>query len=115
MAHTACATCHSKGDQPGVLSVGCASSRARVSVALRNTTETLARELAHPTESTPGWSPFEWQVAQAVCAMHGVSAVLSGKLRWQGPAHWTEFLRDQRAHTARRYERIKELLALIDA
>jgi hypothetical protein len=47
--------------------------------------------------------------------MHGVSAVLSGKLRWEGPAHWTEFLRDQRAHTARHYERIKELLTLIDA
>jgi hypothetical protein len=47
--------------------------------------------------------------------MHGVSAVLSGKLRWQGPAQWTQFLRDQRAHTARRYERIKELLTLLDA
>jgi hypothetical protein len=82
--------------------------------ALRNTTEILAHELAHPTEATPSWSAFEWQVAQAVCAMHGVSAVLSGTLLWQGPAEWTQFLRDQRAQTARRYERISELLIQID-
>jgi hypothetical protein len=85
-----------------------------VQTALRNTTETLAAELAHPTENTPCWSPFEWQVAPAVCAMHGVSAMLSEKLRWQGPAQWTQFLRDQRTHTARRYERINELLTLLD-
>jgi Uncharacterised nucleotidyltransferase len=86
-----------------------------VQSALRITTETLARELAHPTHSTPAWSPFEWQVAQAVCAIHGVSAMLSTRLCWQGPAPWTQFLRDQLAHTTRRYERIKELLSLIDA
>jgi hypothetical protein len=86
-----------------------------VQSALRNTTETLAQELAYPTENIPRWSAFEWQVAQAVCAMHGVSAVLSGKLRWQGPAHWSQFLCDQRAHTACRYERIRQLLTLLDA
>jgi Uncharacterised nucleotidyltransferase len=86
-----------------------------VQSALRNTTETLARELAHPTENTPAWTPFEWQVAQAVCAIHGVSAVLSGTLPWQGPARWTQFLHEQRAHTTRRYARIQELLTLIDA
>ena len=82
--------------------------------ALRNTTEILAHELAQPTQTTPNWSAFEWQVAQAVCAMHGVSAVLSGTLLWQGPAEWSQFLHDQRAQTARRYERISELLILID-
>ena len=82
--------------------------------ALRNTTEILAHELAHPTQATPSWSAFEWQVARAVCAMHGVSAVLSGTLLWQGPAEWTQFLRDQRTQTKRRYERISELLIQID-
>jgi Uncharacterised nucleotidyltransferase len=85
-----------------------------VQSALSTTTEALAAELAHPTQTTPSWSPFEWQVAQAVCAMHGVAAVLSEKLRWQGPEQWTRFLREQRTHTTRRYGRIQELLTLID-
>jgi hypothetical protein len=102
---------------------GCAQSPAvpvrmpplrTVHSALRNTTEILAHELARPTQTTPNWSAFEWQVAQAVCAMHGVSAVLSGTLLWQGPAEWTQFLHEQRAQTARRYERISELLIQID-
>ncbi len=83
--------------------------------ALRTTTERLARELAQPTELAPDWSDFEWRVARAVAAMHGVSPLLSAKLRWQGPASWNEFLRDQRAHTAARHPRIMEFLQLIDA
>lgn len=98
-------------------------TRARIEVppakalqaALRETTETLARELAHPTNRAPDWSDFEWLVARAVAAMHGVSPLLSGALRWRGPAGWSEFLRDQRAHTVARHPRILDLLELIDA
>lgn len=86
-----------------------------IHAALLNTTETLARELANPTRAEPRWSDFEWHVAQAVCAMHGVSGLLAGRLRWHGPAEWTGFLRDQQAQTARRHERIQGVLAPLDA
>lgn len=86
-----------------------------VQEALRTTTERLAHELAQPTDRAPDWSDFQWRVARAVAAMHGVSPLLSGTLRWQGPAGWTEFLRGQKAHTAARHPRIVELLRVIDA
>ena len=81
--------------------------------ALRKTTETLAHELAHPTESAPEWSDFEWLVARAVAAIHGVSPLLCSRLRWRGPPGWTQFLEEQRAHTANRHQRIEELLRLM--
>lgn len=40
--------------------------------ALRETTERLANELAEPTDTAPDWSGFEWNIARAVAAMHGV-------------------------------------------
>jgi hypothetical protein len=82
--------------------------------ALRKTTEALARELANPTLIAPDWSETEWLVARAVSAIHGVSALLADKLRWQGPVGWTEFLVEQKAHTAKRFARIHQLLQLID-
>jgi hypothetical protein len=82
--------------------------------ALRKITESLAKELACPTQLAPDWSDFEWTVARAVAAMHGVSPLLSRTLRWQGPAGWVQFLEEQRAHTAKRHRRIDELLRLID-
>jgi hypothetical protein len=85
-----------------------------LAAALRKTTETLASELAHPSNVAPDWSDFEWLVARAVAAMHGVSPLLSRVLRWQGPAGWAEFLADQRHHTESRYQRIRELLLLLD-
>src|SRR5258708_30571040 len=77
---------------------------------LRKITEVLAKELACPTQVAPDWSEFEWIVARAVAAMHGVSPLLSRALRWQGPAGWTGFLEDQRAHTAKRHVCIDDLL-----
>jgi len=77
---------------------------------LRKITEVLAKELACPTQAAPDWSEFEWIVARAVAAMHGVSPLLSRVLRWQGPAGWREFLEEQRAHTAKRHVRIEDLL-----
>src|SRR2546429_7288972 len=85
-----------------------------VQAALRKTTETLATELARPTTSAPDWSDFEWCVARAVAAMHGVSPLLSSTVRWQGPPGWAQFLEEQRVHTASRHRRIVELLRLLD-
>ncbi|HLZ97906.1 MAG TPA: nucleotidyltransferase family protein [Steroidobacteraceae bacterium] len=81
---------------------------------LRKITETLARELASPTLRPPSWSDFEWNIARAVAAMHGVSPLLSKTLRWRGPAAWMVFLEEQQTHTAARHRRITELLTDID-
>jgi hypothetical protein len=81
---------------------------------LRKITETLAAELACSTQRAPDWSDFEWQIARAVSAMHGVSPLLSKTLRWQGPVGWMTFLEEQRIHTATRHRRIAELLKHID-
>lgn len=83
-------------------------------VTLRKITETLARELASPTRIAPDWSEFEWIVARAVAAMHGISPLLSRALHWRGPAGWAEFLEEQRTHTARRHVRIDGVLQRID-
>jgi hypothetical protein len=85
-----------------------------VQAALSKITETLASELARPTDIAPDWSDFEWLVARAVAAIHGVSPLLSSALHWQGPPGWVQFLEEQRAHTVSRHRRIGELLHLID-
>ena len=77
---------------------------------LRKITERFAWELADPAPLAPDWSEFEWIVARAVAAMHGVSPLLSRTLRWHGPVGWAEFLEEQRAHTTRRHVRIADLL-----
>jgi hypothetical protein len=87
---------------------------AALQAALRKTTETLAAELARPTRIVPAWSDFEWTIARAAAAMHGVSPLLSRTLRWNGPASWREFLDQQHTHTANRHVRIVELLQRID-
>jgi len=86
------------------------AQQAKLQAALIKVTETLARELAQPTESVPDWSEFEWHVGRAVAAMHGASPLLAAVLRWHGPAAWVQFLEQQRAHTAARHLRIEELL-----
>jgi Uncharacterised nucleotidyltransferase len=83
--------------------------------ALRNTTERLAGELARPSEHAPAWSPAEWAVARAVAAIHGVSPLLAEALRWRGPEDFRQFLIEQKAHTARRFVRVQQLLELIDS
>jgi hypothetical protein len=82
---------------------------------LRKITETLAGELARPTLVAPDWSPIEWRLARAVAVIHCVSPLLSGSLRWEGPAQWRDFLAAQKAHVAARHRRIQELLDQIDA
>src|ERR1700688_997146 len=81
---------------------------------LRKTTERFAWELANPAPLAPEWSEFEWIVARAVAAMHGISPLLSRTLRWQGPAGWNGFLEEQRTHTAKRHVRIDDLLMHLD-
>jgi len=83
--------------------------------ALRATTETLMRELVAPSDDAPAWSDDEWRVAQAVATIHGISPLLSERLRWTGPGYWRDFLRAQRDHTERRHARIAMLLERIDA
>ena len=85
-----------------------------IQAALRTTSETLAHELARPTEEVPDWSACEWRVARAVAVLHGVSPVLSRRLRWAGPGDWLGFLAAQRTHTLLRYQRIQALLQTID-
>ena len=77
-------------------------------------TESLASELVHPSLAVPDWSDLEWRMAQAASAMHGVSPLLRGKLRWEGPPGWTAFLREQFAHVSARHVRIEELRSRLD-
>src|ERR1700730_18850660 len=81
---------------------------------LRKITERLAEELGSPKQAAPDWSECEWIVARAVAAMHGVSPLLSRALRSQGPAGWSGFLEEQRAHTEKRHLRIEDLLLRLD-
>jgi len=83
--------------------------------ALRRITERLAYELAQPTADAPDWSDFEWQLARAVAALHGVSPLLATRLQWAGPPAWRSFLESQRAHVVSRHQRIADLLDQLDA
>jgi Uncharacterised nucleotidyltransferase len=87
---------------------------AALQATLCKVTERLARELACASQTAPDWSDYEWTVARAVAAMHGISPLLSRSLLWHGPDVWTSFLEEQRAHTRARHGRIQELLQSID-
>jgi hypothetical protein len=93
---------------------GIAAHPRELQAALTQTTERLAHELAHPTPKAPEWSDFEWSIAKAVAAMHGVSPLLSRALRWRGPEGWMQFLEEQRVHVTQRHARIENLLRQID-
>lgn len=82
--------------------------------ALRRTSEHLAHELAEPRESPPEWNELEWNIAKASAAMHGISAFLARRLRWQGPPRWQEFLHDQLEQGIRREARVDATLAQLD-
>jgi hypothetical protein len=90
-------------------------SLAKVAAALRTTTETLARELAVPTQEPPLWTEFEWHIARAVAGMQGVSSLLHKGLRWEGPESWRWFLHEQRKHSVARHLHIARLLDAIDS
>jgi hypothetical protein len=86
----------------------------RVELALVQATEYFAAELLHPSSQGPNWTDFEWTMARAAAVLHGVTPLLAGVLRWQGPQEWESFLSQQRIHTALRQRRIEALLARID-
>jgi len=87
---------------------------AEIERALCVTTERLTAELGTPSRTAPQWSDFEWQIAQAAAAMHGISPVLSHWLLWEGPASWQRFLQQQQDHTYRRHLRFESLLQELD-
>jgi hypothetical protein len=99
-------------DAPGARPA--ARSLQDIAMALRETTETLARELAQPTGIAPAWTDFEWSIAEAVAAMHGVSSLLRGTLQWRGPLRWQQFLDHQSDQTRARQQRITDLVTTID-
>ena len=84
-----------------------------VAAALQTTTERLAGELANPQTTPPEWSAFEWRTARAAAAMHGITGLLAGGLRWRGPQGWADCLGQQQAHIAQRQLRTLELLATV--
>jgi putative nucleotidyltransferase-like protein len=86
-----------------------------IAAALRETTEVLARELAAPSASAPPWNDFEWHIARAVTAMHGVSSLILHAQRWAGPESWRRFLSGQRDHAIGRYRQIACVLESIDS
>jgi hypothetical protein len=81
--------------------------------ALRKITEVFAHELASP-RNEPVWSEFEWRIARAVAAMHGVSSLLRGST-WVVPNIWSEFLDEQRRQSLARHSEIVRLLDTIDS
>jgi hypothetical protein len=94
--------------------VAAVPSPAQLHPTLCKITERLARELATPSQTAPDWSDYEWTIARAVAAMHGISPLLSRSLPWRGQGRWATFLDEQRTHTRTRHGRIQELLLSID-
>ena len=86
-----------------------------IQAALKATSERIAQELVTPQQQAPDWNDFEWRVAIAVAAIHGVSALLAARLRWQGPPAWQAFLAEQALQGRLRDERTRQLLAQIDS
>ena len=86
---------------------------SQVAAALRETTEILAQELSIPSTHPPPWTDFEWHIARAVAAMHGVSSLLYNRLRWEGPEGWRRFLLVQRDQSVARHRKITGLLEAI--
>jgi hypothetical protein len=97
-----------------VIPAHCLPGPAVIRTALRTTTECLAGQLAGSQHQRPDWSDFEWNVARAVTAMHGVSALLAVQLSWSGPPSWQQFLDEQSVHIQRRDQQLRALLVALD-
>jgi hypothetical protein len=89
-------------------------SVSRLATSLHKITERLASELETSLAETPEWGEFEWRIARAVAAMHGISPVLDTHLRWQGPQGWRKFLEEQHHQSVKRHLLIEGLLREID-
>jgi hypothetical protein len=82
---------------------------------LNRTTERLCAECAQAMPDAPQWDEAHWRVAQAVSAMHGISAWLQPRLSWEGPPQWQAFLAQQARHTLARHQGFVTLRNRIDA
>jgi hypothetical protein len=90
-------------------------SLTKVADSLRKTTESLAHEIAVPTNEAPRWTEFEWRICRAVAAMQGIASVLHQRLCWRGPEGWQTFLQEQRDQSVQRHGLIADLLSTIDS
>jgi hypothetical protein len=89
--------------------------RVKLAAGLRQITEALAAEIETPTAAAPPWSEFQWGIARAVIAIHGIAGLLLRALRWAEP-DWRHFLQsevsDTREHHRHISAAIEELHAL---
>lgn len=83
-------------------------------VALKETTERLAREVSEPTDSRPDWNELEWAIARSAAAMQGITALLANRIRWAGPPPWQSFMNEQKRQSLLRHAKICQLLSAID-
>jgi hypothetical protein len=81
---------------------------------LRKVTEALVAEIRAPSASPPPWNEFEWGVARAAIAIHGIAGILLPRLRWVEPAHWRDFLAAQVAEIHERQRRFSLALGEIN-
>ena len=88
--------------------------RSKLRVTLREVTEALVAQMNAPTMRPPEWDGFEWGIARAVVAIHGIAGILLRDLRWTEPAHWREFLAVQVEETRRQHREIAAALDEID-
>jgi len=89
--------------------------RRVIAATLRGASERLIRELNTPGEEAPDWTDFEWRAAIAVSAMYGITGLLAERLRWRGPPVWQDFLAEQLQQGRLREQRVRSLLARLDA
>lgn len=88
---------------------------AELCAALRQRTEELSAELLSATECAPAWSGFEWGIARAVVAIHGIAGILLRDLKWDGVPVWRDFLAREVAATRESHARSVHALQEINA
>ncbi len=92
------------------------SNLGLIAESLEKVTETLALQLGGGGKLTPDWSEFDWKIAQAAVALHGIGPTLALNLHWHAPPFWKAFLARQRDHNQVRHQRIQALTgSLLDA
>jgi hypothetical protein len=88
--------------------------RAELAAGLRQITESLAAEIETPTAVAPPWSEFQWGIARAVVAIHGIAGLLSRGLRWAEPG-WRHFLQSEVSETREQFRHIAAALEELHA
>lgn len=85
------------------------SNPGLIAESLEKVTEALALQLGGGGNVTPDWSEFDWKIAQAAAALHGIGPTLALNLRWHAPPFWQTFLAQQSEHNQLRHQRIQAL------